>query len=648
MQHTECAVHFAFGRAGHCDDAVAARKTQPRTAFDSHHIGSDALLGQRGSRFFLQCAELGSKSLVERADETDFADRFYRRKADAISGQDACQRVDQHGFHTQCIGYAAGVLTASATKAGQCIGCHIVPASHADLADRIGHAVDGDGEEAFCNLFERALLRQRGGDFGKPRARCIAIKRLVSTGAEDAGKECRIDPAEEEVAVGHRQRAVLAIASRARIGACAFGADAESPGVVVADRPATCRDGVDLHHRGRHAHAGHHAVSGEFVVARIVRHVGAGAAHIETDQAVVSQRFACRDHAHDAASRTRKDRILAAEGADFGQPAVRLHEAQALGFGKAGLQRVGIAPQDGREIGIDHAGIAARDEPDQRCNFVADADLRETRVACEHGQSHLVIAILPPMHQYDCQRIEPVLAQPGERRTCVGLVERLQHRPIGADSLIDLDHLCGQLFGQDDMPCEDIGPRLVADPQRVAESPRNRQSQPFAFAFEQRIGGHGGADAQLRHRTRTVLRHQAPYRFAGGIVVMAGVLRQQLVGHQLPVGRHCHDIGEGPAAIDREAPCALVCLVAHVRRHSHAFAGNSNCLRRTGARSLRNSPKGDVNFCAVGRCRRAEGSARTTRGITMSQTAVAGQGAPVVQAIDTPWARGTVAAVSNP
>lgn len=157
------------------------------------------------------------------------------------------------------------------------------------------------------------------------------------------------------------------------------------------------------------------------------------------------------------------------------------------------------------------------------------------------------------------------------------------------------------------MPCEDIGPRLVADPQRVAESPRNRQSQPFAFAFEQRIGGHGGADAQLRHRTRTVLRHQAPHRFAGGIVVMAGVLRQQLVGHQLPVGRHCHDIGEGPAAIDREAPCALVCLVAHVRRHSHAFAGNSNRLRRTGARSLRNSPKRDVNFWAVGRCRRAEG-----------------------------------------
>ena len=32
----------------------------------------------------------------------------------------------------------------------------------------------------------------------------------------------------------------------------------------------------------------------------------------------------------------------------------------------------------------------------------------------------------------------------------------------------------------------------------------------------------------------------------------------------------------------------------------------------------------------------------------MSQTAVAGQGAPVVQAIDTPWARGTVAAGFEP
>ena len=32
----------------------------------------------------------------------------------------------------------------------------------------------------------------------------------------------------------------------------------------------------------------------------------------------------------------------------------------------------------------------------------------------------------------------------------------------------------------------------------------------------------------------------------------------------------------------------------------------------------------------------------------MSQTAVARQGAPVVQAIDTPWARGTVAAGFEP
>ena len=49
-------------------------------------------------------------------------------------------------------------------------------------------------------------------------------------------------------------------------------------------------------------------------------------------------------------------------------------------------------------------------------------------------------------------------------------VERAQHRPVGADPLVDLDHPLVEQLGQDDVAVEDPRSVLVADPQRIPEA----------------------------------------------------------------------------------------------------------------------------------------------------------------------------------
>ncbi len=44
-----------------------------------------------------------------------------------------------------------------------------------------------------------------------------------------------------------------------------------------------------------------------------------------------------------------------------------------------------IAAQDRRQIGVDHGGVAAAHQLDQRRDLVADRDLREADLAGERG-----------------------------------------------------------------------------------------------------------------------------------------------------------------------------------------------------------------------------------------------------------------------
>ena len=177
------------------------------------------------------------------------------------------------------------------------------------------------------------------GDFLQPRARRAGIERLVAVRPEHRGKMRRVDPAEEQVAVGDGQRAAVAVAGRSRVRARALRPDAEAHAVEPADRPAAGRDGVDLHHRRADAHPGDDAFVGKLELAGIVRHVGRRTAHVEADQPIAAVRRARRDHADDAAGGAGQDRVLAAKCGRFGEAAVRLHEVEVGLVGKPAATR---------------------------------------------------------------------------------------------------------------------------------------------------------------------------------------------------------------------------------------------------------------------------------------------------------------------
>ena len=348
VQRAKSGIHCRPILALDREQAVAPFEAQPGAAFERNRVRYDPLLLQGATCFVLKGSEFGIETLDQGPHQADLLDRLHRREADAIGGQNAGERMDQHRLHAQRIGDPAGVLAARTAETGQRIRSHVVPPRDADLADGIGHAVDRDGEEAFGDVLQRLRLRHGGCHLLQPRPRGGGIERFITARTEDAREEGRVDPPEEQVAVCHRQRAALAIAGGAGIGARAIGPNAKARSVELADRAAARRDGVDLHHRRGDTHARDHAVAGQLVLARVMRDVGAGPAHVEADQLAVAQRLACCDHADHAAGRTRKDRVLAAKRADLRQSAIRLHEAQGPCFWQARLEAVGIAPQDRR------------------------------------------------------------------------------------------------------------------------------------------------------------------------------------------------------------------------------------------------------------------------------------------------------------
>ena len=72
-------------------------------------------------------------------------------------------------------------------------------------------------------------------------------------------------------------------------------------------------------------------------------------------------------------------------------------------------------------------------------------------------------------------------------------VGRRLDRAVGAHALVDLDDALVEQLRQDDLLGEDVGPRLVADPQRIAKAVGDEEERAVALALEQRVGGDRGA-----------------------------------------------------------------------------------------------------------------------------------------------------------
>ena len=459
----------------------------------------------------------------------------------AIGREQPGERMQQHGLDAERVRDQAGVLASGPAEGVQRIARDVVAALHRDLLDRLGHVGDGDLDEAVGDLLGRAPV----ADFGRQHREFVAddldVERLVLLRPEDRGEIGRDQLADHDVGIGHRERPAAAIGGRTGIGAGGVGADPEARAVIVEDRAAAGRDRVDQHHRRTHAHARNLRLEGALVLAVEMGNVGRGAAHVEADHLVEAGRAAGLGKADHAAGRTRQDRILALEQFGGSETARRHHEHQPRA-GPGDVELLGnllhIAAEDGREIGIDHGGVAAPDQLDQRRNLVADRDLREADLASDAGRDLLMGGIAITVHEDDRDGAEPGIVLRLERVPDRRLVGRALDGTVGQHALLDLLDRFVQCLGQYDLLGEDVRPRLVTDAQRVTEALGRDQQGAVALAFEQRIGGDRRAHAHLADGARRDrLPRPQPDMVADPldrrIAIGAGILGKELPGMEI-------------------------------------------------------------------------------------------------------------------
>ena len=435
-----------------------------------------------------------------------------------------------------------------------------------DLAHRAGHLGDRDPERAVGEPDD--VVRVEGGCEPperrfRQRLREPQIARQRAVGGQ---------PAEDQVGVGNRRlRAAAPVAGRAGNRAGALRADFEravfpDPG----DRPAAGADGVDveLRHLERIGVdlVGVADPGGELVDQR---HVRRGAAHVEGDAARNAGHLADPDRSARPADRA-GEKGAGGEFRRLGErhrPAIGPHDADrrrdppAFELGGEGFE---IVADHRREIGVEHAGGEALELPllANHLGGLRDGDAVE-RIGEEFSRPAFVDVVGVGVDEADRHRLAAglpdALGEPGQAVA----VELGEHRSIRRHAFADFQAPVPrhQRPGAHELDVEQPAdqPSGAADLDGVAEPFGGHQRGLRALAFEQRVGGDGGAvhedpdrravDAELGERVQ----HAAPLAARQG-----GHL-----GGKEPLPVEAEDVREGPAHVHPDAVSGL--CFGHIR-----------------------------------------------------------------------------------
>ena len=172
---------------------------------------------------------------------------------------------------------------------------------------------------------------------------------------------------------------------------------------------------------------------------------------------------------------------------------------------------------------------------------MARRHLAEAQIARELGRLPLVLGKRVGVHEHDRHRVDAGSARSPQLRLQRGEVERRLHRPVRAHALVGLDDVGIQHLRLDDALGEYVRPRLRADLELVFEPACDDEQSGITLALQERIGCDrrphlDGGDALRRDRRAARHAEEAADRLQRGVIVGAGVLRQQLAGEDAALG----------------------------------------------------------------------------------------------------------------
>ena len=191
-----------------------------------------------------------------------------------------------------------------------------------------------------------------------------------------------------------------------------------------------------------------------------------------------------------------------------------------------------------------------------------DGNLGEADCRRDGRRGILMRDVAIAMHEDDGDRSDAVGEGRGHVLTQARGVQRHEHASVRHDAFPRLDHAVIEHVGQHDVTGKQLRPVLVADAQHIAEALRRDEEGAVALAFEQRVGGDGGAHLHGADPVRGqgiagLHAEQVADALQRRVGIAAGIFRQDLARSHASVRRPRDDVGEGAAAVDPELPGRL-------------------------------------------------------------------------------------------
>ena len=230
------------------------------------------------------------------------------------------------------------------------------------------------------------------------------------------------------------------------------------------------------------------------------RDIGAGAAHVEGEDAGFAAGHCEGGGTGHATGGTAEETVAGPEGVGGGEPTGTSQETER-DFRAHGAADVGDeAGHDRSEGGIDDGGLGARQEADDRGEFAADGDGGEAGRLENGGDGAFVGGIHIAVGERDGGGTATGGSERGSFASESVAVEGNEDIAGGVEAFSDLDDFAVERGVAVVAEGEEIGAALVADDEEIGESSGNEEDGTSAGAFEEGVGGERGGEPVFHGR----------------------------------------------------------------------------------------------------------------------------------------------------